>query len=54
MNTRRHPRTMAEAFGPYTDNTLHPMPEQHDYSPAWWAAMVVIAAVTVILIFSTR
>lgn len=22
MNARRHPRTMADAFGPYTDNKL--------------------------------
>lgn len=28
MNTRRHPRTMQQAFGPYTDHRLHPMPEQ--------------------------
>ena len=28
MSTRRHPRTMAEAFGPYTDRRLQPMPEQ--------------------------
>lgn len=29
MNTtRRHPRSMAEAFGPYTDNRLQPMPSR--------------------------
>ena len=27
MNTRRYPRTMAEAFGPYTDHRLLPMQE---------------------------
>lgn len=27
MNTRKYPRTMAEAFGPYTSNQLEPMPE---------------------------
>jgi hypothetical protein len=27
MNTRRHPRTMVQAFGPYTDHRLHPMPD---------------------------
>lgn len=27
MNTRRYPRSMAEAFGPYTDHRLHPMYE---------------------------
>jgi hypothetical protein len=27
MNTRRYPRTMQEAFGPYVDNHLLPMQE---------------------------
>lgn len=27
VNARRYPRTMTEAFGPYTSNELHPMPE---------------------------
>jgi hypothetical protein len=26
MYTRRLPRTMQAAFGPFTDNVLHPMP----------------------------
>jgi hypothetical protein len=26
MNTRRYPRTLSEAFGPYTDDRLQPMP----------------------------
>lgn len=26
-NTRKFPRTLQEAFGPYTDNLLYPMPE---------------------------
>lgn len=28
MNTRRYPRTMQEAFGPYTSNDLQEMDEQ--------------------------
>lgn len=28
MNTRRYPRTMTQAFGPYTDNRLQPMYER--------------------------
>lgn len=52
MNTRRYPRTMAEAFGPYTSNDLQPMPEPRDYSAAWWWAMLVIAVITLILIFN--
>lgn len=31
MNTRRYPRTLAQAFGPYCDNRLHPMQE-----PSLW------------------
>lgn len=26
MNTRRYPRTMQEAFGPYTSHKVEPMP----------------------------
>lgn len=26
MNTRRYPRTLQEAFGPYTDGHIEPMP----------------------------
>lgn len=54
MSTRRHPRTMAEAFGPYTSHDLEPMREPRAYSAAWWWVMWAIAVVTVILIFSTR
>jgi hypothetical protein len=33
MNTtRRHPRTLQEAFGPHVDSRLHPMPEQRPRS----------------------
>jgi hypothetical protein len=28
MNTRRYPRTMQEAFGPYADQRLEPIPER--------------------------
>ena len=27
MNTRRHPRTLNEAFGPYACGPIEPMPE---------------------------
>ena len=30
MNTRKYPRSMAEAFGPYTSNQLEPIPEAND------------------------
>jgi hypothetical protein len=52
MNARRHPRTMTEAFGPYTDDTLHPMPDQRK-TPAHEVALYIVAvlAVAAILIF---
>jgi len=53
MNARRHPRTLAEAFGPYTTNDIEPMREPRDYSTTWWWAMWAVAAVTVILILTT-
>jgi len=28
MNTRSYPRTLWQAFGPYTNNVLHPMPSR--------------------------
>ena len=30
MNTRKYPRTMQEALGPYTSSKLEPMPEADD------------------------
>lgn len=29
MNTRRYPRTLQEAFGPYTSHEIEPMREPH-------------------------
>ena len=39
--TRRYPRTLAEAFGPYTDHDLHPMPDAPSAHPAEWATLVI-------------
>lgn len=51
MNTRRYPRTLQEAFGPYTPSTLHPMEEdRHEYTGHWWFAMGLIAIATVLAI----
>lgn len=52
MNTRRYPRTMAEAFGPYTSNELHPMRDNRKV-PAHEIALYAVAvlAVSVIVIF---
>lgn len=39
MNTRRYPRSMAEAFGPYTDHRLHPMPTRR--APGWFERLLI-------------
>ena len=39
---RRHPRTMAEAFGPYTSNQLAPMPKRRDRDDALVTTVCVI------------
>ena len=36
-----NPRTLAEAFGPYTDHALHPMPETSRQHPASWAILAI-------------
>ena len=51
MNLRKYPRTLNEAFGPYTSKEFY---EPRQYSGAWWAAMIVIALVTVLLIWGTK
>ena len=45
MNTRRYPRTLQQAFGPYTDNTLHPMREPANRRWQDWA-IYLIAVIT--------
>ena len=40
MTTRKYPRTLQQAFGPYADNRLHPMP---DTRPMDWQDTIVIA-----------
>jgi hypothetical protein len=53
MNARRHPRTMREAFGPYTSDDLHPMQRQRETSSkeiVWYIVglCVVLLIVTVV------
>ena len=51
MNTRKYPRTMAEAFGPYTSNQLEPMPEDDAVTGvALVLACVAAVALTVLAI----
>lgn len=52
VNTRTYPRTMQQAFGPHTSDELHPIPDT-DYSLAWYAAMVVISIVAVVVVSLT-
>ena len=47
MNTRRHPRTMAEAFGPYTSHDLQPMRQRETSSKE--IALYIVALVCVLL-----
>jgi len=51
MNTRKYSRTMAEAFGPYTSNSLEPMPDQDTVTDfALVLACVAAVALTVLAI----
>ena len=51
MNTRKYPRSMAEAFGPYTSNQLEPMPEADSVTDvALVLACVAAVALTVLVI----
>jgi len=45
MTNQRHPRTMQEAFGPYTDSKLQPMKADPDSLVGW--AIIGLAVVSV-------
>jgi hypothetical protein len=53
MNARRYPRTMQEAFGPCTNNQLHPMHEDARWTPGrvvlCIAYLVALVAVPMVL-----
>ena len=52
MNTRKYPRSMAEAFGPYTSNQLEPMPEADSVTDvALVLASVAAVALAVVSLF---
>lgn len=55
MNTRRYPRTMAEAFGPYTSHDLEPMSSAPSEQSHIWATRVlaVILVATIAALFIT-
>lgn len=51
MNTRRYPRTMAEAFGPYTSNDLQPMREPRGrYAQDWALYVVAVIGLAVVVV----
>jgi hypothetical protein len=43
MTTRRHPRTLVEAFGPYTSHTVHPMPQPASLAERVYRALATMA-----------
>ena len=52
MNTRKYPRSMAEAFGPYTSDQLEQMPEDDSVTDvALVLASVAAVAVAAMAIF---
>ena len=50
MNTRKYPRSMAEAFGPHTSDQLEPMPDDDVTGVALVLACVAAVALTVLAI----
>ena len=51
MNTRKYPRSMAEAFGPYTSSQLEPMPDDDVTGVALVLASVAAVALSVVALF---
>lgn len=51
MNTRKYPRSMAEAFGPYTSDQLEPMHDDSVTDVALVLASVAAVALAVVSLF---
>jgi len=51
VNARKYPRTMQAAFGPYTNHTLHPMPDAHRPRLWVWIAVYLTAAIVLAVVF---
>ena len=49
VNTRRYPRTMQEAFGPYTSRELHE-PDSDNEGLVWWAIMAALCIAAALVI----
>lgn len=52
MNTRKYPRTLQQAFGPYTSNEIVD-PSDTSYPWTWWALMVAVSLVTLVIVVVT-
>ena len=50
MNTRRYPRTLVEAYGPYGDRGPIVDPSERDASTAWWLAISVVCTAAAVVI----
>jgi hypothetical protein len=50
MNTRKYPRTMNEAFGPYSNGPIHEPSRPMDWQDRVVLTAAVIAAICVIAI----
>lgn len=49
MNTRKYPRTMQEAFGPYTS---HDLEEPFEYKPTELFVLALVLAVSTLTLMS--
>lgn len=52
MNTRRFPRTLSEAFGPYETGPIFD-DEPQGYGRAWWAAVLACSVAGLVLALLT-
>jgi len=52
MNNDRHPRTMQQAFGPYTDNQLLPMREPRRRTTQD-IALVIVGILALVVVLTT-
>jgi hypothetical protein len=48
MRNLKHPRTLNEAFGPYTSNDIYEPPASYPWS--WWALMAAVGLVTLAMV----
>ena len=47
-STRRYPRTLCEAFGPYARGPIHPMPEREPLGHRVASALSAVIAVVMV------